>query len=89
MRMTLLWTLAGVLLGGCVIPLDRAPARQDSDQRSRADDSFLSLRDPVCGITCIGDRCERETFQDKQFIFCSTECKKRFVENPAPYLEHR
>jgi YHS domain-containing protein len=79
MRMNLSWAAAVALLGGCVFPLDRAP---------RTDSSFFSLKDPVCGVTCFGDKCERETFQDKQFFFCSKECKKKFDEGPAPYFEN-
>lgn len=47
----------------------------------------LSLKDPVCGVTCYGDKCERETLEGKQFFFCSKECQKKFDENPGRYRE--
>ncbi len=67
MRMNLLWLATVMLVGGCVIPLDRSPSGKDSEQRTKTDHSFFSLKDPVCGVTCIGDKCERETFQDKHY----------------------
>lgn len=84
MKMLLLALTAVALTGGCVIPLDKPPADKPAERSSP-----WSLKDPVCGVTCIGDKCERETMQDKQFMFCSKECKKKFDENPEKYLpEH-
>jgi YHS domain-containing protein len=47
------------------------------------------LKDPVCGVTCVGDKCEQETFRGKQFYFCSQECRKRFDRDPDQYLNGR
>jgi YHS domain-containing protein len=77
----LLAPLFGAALG-CEIPLDRPAPRSDAARPEQTG----SLKDPVCGVTCIGDRCERETFRDKQYCFCSKECRSRFDENPERYL---
>jgi YHS domain-containing protein len=83
MRILLLFlaALSGAA-AGCEIPLDRPAPKSET---ARPEESG-SLRDPVCGVTCFGDRCERETFQDKQYCFCSKECRKQFNENPARYV---
>lgn len=45
----------------------------------------LSLKDPVCGVTCYGDKCEQETRDGKQFYFCGKECQKKFDQDPNRY----
>ena len=87
MRINLLWSLVLAVALGCEIPLDKPASKSDSGRSSEEDRSVRSLKDPVCGVTCIGDKCERETFQDKQYCFCSKECKRKFDENPGRYID--
>jgi YHS domain-containing protein len=89
MKLMLTCSCALMLGLGCEIPLDRPASTTDARRPQDEDRSTFSLKDPVCGVTCIGDRCERETFQDKQYCFCSKECKKKFDEDPRRYADSR
>jgi len=43
-------------------------------------------RDPVCGMEIrTGQEGASITYQDRQYRFCSAECRKEFEKNPKRY----
>jgi YHS domain-containing protein len=41
--------------------------------------------DPVCGMDVKGRTKERHEYAGTTYVFCSADCKRRFVEEPDMY----
>jgi len=44
--------------------------------------------DPVCGMKVSNDNDLKYRFEDTEYHFCSTSCEKKFIADPARYLDH-
>jgi Cu+-exporting ATPase len=44
------------------------------------------MRDPVCGMTVASDSEHRALHAGRDYRFCSTGCRKKFVTDPARYV---
>ena len=54
---------------------------------SRLEDYLRQNKDPVCGMyVCAKDAAHHIHFQDQDFYFCASGCKKKFENNPNVYL---
>lgn len=45
----------------------------------------VATRDPVCGMRVLADAAARLTWGGVEYVFCSEDCLKRFVEDPSRY----
>ena len=45
-----------------------------------------NTKDPVCGASIDPSSAIHEKTADKDFSFCSDECRIRFIVNPGRYL---
>ena len=44
--------------------------------------------DPVCGMTIYGPKAAAsETWEGQTFLFCSAQCHRTFLSDPARYAE--
>ncbi len=44
-------------------------------------------KDPVCGMPAFRYMKDTALFNNKIYAFCSDECKREFVKNPAEYVK--
>lgn len=44
------------------------------------------LMDPVCGMTVEHDSAFRVVHEGTEYLFCSAQCRERFMANPSAYL---
>ena len=47
------------------------------------------LKDPVCDMSVSGDSEYSYEYADKQYLFCSEHCLKKFKEHPEQYLDKK
>lgn len=45
-----------------------------------------SVKDPVCGLMVDPAKARHEMLNQRDFCFCSDECRNRFLVNPGRYL---
>jgi Cu+-exporting ATPase len=43
-------------------------------------------KDPVCGMEIDVKDAPTESIDGKSYVFCSEECREKFVANPSDYL---
>ncbi len=49
----------------------------------------MKVTDPVCGMSIeTSDAKAVETYRDKQYHFCSTNCRDKFLDSPESYIHH-
>jgi len=44
--------------------------------------------DPVCGMSLDTASLFNATFADREYFFCSAECREQFVASPEEYADH-
>jgi Cu+-exporting ATPase len=44
-------------------------------------------KDPVCGMTVVPETKHRYTRDGQEFLFCSSRCRDRFIENPTKFIQ--
>lgn len=45
----------------------------------------IKTKDPVCGQDVTGKATACSSFEDKQYCFCSEECKEKFDRDPSAF----
>jgi YHS domain-containing protein len=43
--------------------------------------------DPVCGMSVEDSEAPKSTYYEREYFFCSEDCRHQFESDPARYLE--